>query len=624
MAIAAPGRVETPAKIETTKAPPKESAPAISRFQGQREKNQQIADQLKKALSQGAEDTDKQELEQARQELTDVTATTEARLMGEGPTEVAEESFSGHSKIASKPPTFLKEFSRHKSPLERRQKAEEILNIRRGLDQNIVRITRELTSLEEDVSGEEAMGRINNLRQQLIDLNEQRTSVPRQLISDFYQKEAKKWESAGHSREDMEKYFSEDHLTSISLSDYILLLKRFPSEMVTHVTRQGVRDHVGHVDHTEGQDQYSDSFMQILRSGRLSPVASIWVDQKRKDILQRFLGLKGIDKQTALRRLDFILSPGRGNFGDIAAVHFALEEVADASYGAEKGNEIFVIYPTPFIASKTHFYRSLTEKAPGVNNDLYVWPTEEQGISINAGIVFIPADAKVDPNTGSKYEIDSSGKPVVNQEYIDLLKELVYKKGFITFASDLYKAYQQIPTEAGQAKTGEFRERLASQFLKGDPRARDERIISTILNSQLISEIFFQAKGLNSRSAKTRAYVTHRINSTIESVLHQQGIYFKETQNTISSKDFWEQYFAKNPQLKPSKIIYYEGGDPSKALMDFKRQNNLSKKGSSDDLGFPEHRQIDYGSKLSQTPRGERFKQLALETIEEFYFQQAA
>ena len=136
-------------------------------------------------------------------------------------------------------------------------------------------------------------------------------------------------------QEDITKYFSEEHLASLSLEDYKTLLKRFPSEMVAHVTRQGIRDHTGMVYHLAGAGEYVDGFMKMLEDGRLrSPLGVHLAEKEKMDAVSKFLNLSGFkNKEDALDYVNSLTNENvqgeSGSYTDRMAVHFATEEVAD-------------------------------------------------------------------------------------------------------------------------------------------------------------------------------------------------------------------------------------------------------------------------------------------------------
>ncbi|MBU0722126.1 hypothetical protein KKA93_01560 [Patescibacteria group bacterium] len=91
---------------------------------------------------------------------------------------------------------------------------------------------------------------------------------------------------------------------------------------------------------------------------------------------------------------------------------------------------------------------------------------------------------------------------------------------------------------------------------------------------------------------------------------------FKKAENTITSKEYWEKYFAENSDKKPSKIVYYSG-DPTEALDSFKRKNGITKKSQEENLGFNEH-SVEKNS--PQIASGmDRFKSIAKEVINSYY-----
>ena len=54
------------------------------------------------------------------------------------------------------------------------------------------------------------------------------------------------------------------NLSVISLDDYARLLRKFPNHMLTHVVRQGVRDHSG-PDHYGGSLKFHNGLKELLK-----------------------------------------------------------------------------------------------------------------------------------------------------------------------------------------------------------------------------------------------------------------------------------------------------------------------------------------------------------------------
>ena len=74
---------------------------------------------------------------------------------------------------------------------------------------------------------------------------------------------------------------------------------------------------------------------------------------------------------------------------------------------------------------------------------------------------------------------------------------------------------------------------------------------------------------------------------------------FKRAENTIPAKDYWEGFFAANPNLRPKHLIYYDG-DPTTAIYRFQEQNGIGNGDTSqidgELLGFEDHHITDMGN----------------------------
>lgn len=435
--------------------------------------------------------------------------------------------------------------------------------------------------------------------------------ISNSILNSFYNEQKRKWANSEYTKEDIIKQFTEEHLVSLSLEDYTLLMKRFPSEMITHVTRQGIRDHTGHMFHTAGESEYHTGFMKIAEKGVLHSALSIAVtEEEKKEKIKGLVLKKDSDtKEEVLERLNKITNPniqdynGEGSYADRNAIHFAAEEVADAFYGAEKGNEIFIAYPSAFIASQYNFQGQLTEPSGNDYNDQWIWANEEKGMNINTGIVFIPEEAKVDINNGSRYEIDRNNNPIINKEYQSTIKKFIDSDNFNNFYEETIEVLGKRPTKE---QVESFRRILVKEHNITDSHLQD-----VILNYYNI--VIFK-DGKENKNPKENETLDHLIRQGLK----EEGVLYKETQNGISSKDYWENYFKEHPNQKPNKIVYYKGGDPTQALIDWKRKNMIYKKGPKYNLGFDENQK-----KPSEDPNvlegASRFKSLGKEIIEEYF-----
>lgn len=591
-----------------------------------------------------------------------------------------------------KSPQFIKEFSKEESPEERQQAAQAIKakrakhfaekraqTERRGelqqatgerertlaerleavgkLENKITELSNtrlgeilnyfQLRKLRADVvSGQRTYKELN--QQQNIEIAEQRgisekleseeTSPvlleAKAMLGNFYKGQKEKWTNSEYTKEDITKYFSEENLASLSLEDYILLLKRFPREMVTHVTRQGVRDHLGHAYHTAGEGTYTDSFMKIVEDGRLrSPLGVYLVESEKEQAIARFLHLENFkSKEEALDYLRGFTNPGigrqneSGSYVDRMAVHFATEEVADSYYGSEKGNEIFFAYPSVYIASQYYFNGQLNRSGGGYWNDQWVWANEEHGMDLNAGLVFIPEETRVDRNSGSRYELDENENPMVNQELISSIQRVIESPKFFEFATqarEILGKFNQDWTDENiyphnieaRKKLEPFRLQLEQEF-----GITDRRIQRAILDYNFLPGLFV-SKFPREEERDPKAEYLNQSEKFIKNSLQKRGMLYSEAKNSTSSKEFWEDYFIKNPNKRPSKIVYYKGEDPTGALREWREEQGLNKKtpDDDDDVGFPERRV------LRKSPEAKagigRFRALAEKVIEDYFTQ---
>lgn len=400
-----------------------------------------------------------------------------------------------------------------------RYELEQLAGVKTDLEKNLINIRADLQILDKDEPRE--------------------LKEAEKILDQFYQKQESIWRNLPYDKEDVEKYFSENYLSELSIDDYILLLQRFPAQMVTHVTRQGFRDHSNQIEASFGFHQFHNGFKDVLEDGRLRSFLALQIteEQKRETIL-KFLFLnynlgekKAIEEFLKRYKFDEYYQVGEwtgkglaskqvsDSYADKNAVHFAVEEVADIYYGAESGNEIFFTFPSLHVASQYYFSANhgVADSSGNFHNDLWTWHQENRGFNINAGLVFIPADARVDKNTGSKYKLDDKMQAMNNAD------------GSLVLADEV-----------------------------------------------------------------------------------------------VSSQEYWEKYFIEYPDKKPNKVIFYTGGDPSAALLDFRQKNNLNVQQLSLDherhLGFAE-RQISQND-LRANLGLERYINLVIEMIDEYYTQQ--
>jgi len=227
-----------------------------------------------------------------------------------------------------------------------------------------------------------------------------------------------------------------DNLAKLSTREYLDLWKGLNPYYLSHVTRQGYRDHAGMTYHSEGLGEFHDGFKQIMKGDR--KLHSTWEIATGKgmsqvgdaevvgryfqvaDTLPEKLSEGGeLDKESlalALGGGHGVLSQPDGYWQDKTSVHFMSNAIGNNQYGAEEGNEVFFIFPADVLASQCYSNTPLASvknvkdlgkrEAPWQSddhNDYFVMP-RENGIPIDAGLVFLPKSVLVDSRSGSKYQ----------------------------------------------------------------------------------------------------------------------------------------------------------------------------------------------------------------------------
>ena len=246
-------------------------------------------------------------------------------------------------------------------------------------------------------------------------------------------------------REEKDRLLNYDVLAKLSTDEYFKLWKHLNPQYVSHVTRQGYRDHAG-VYHNANTGMMWNGFKDILKSGKtLHSLISTETGVSRTDLLKdkdTFYSFmeetyfkNGIPKSllesedlspitiarimgntpTASPLTKQITNPDHF-WRDRTSIHVGGNNVIDHYYGAESGNEVFFIFPADVVASQSGTSSAALKHTQGhrvpngtlvpytsesLNNDIDVHA--QNGLPIDAGLVFLPKSILVDPKTGSKY-----------------------------------------------------------------------------------------------------------------------------------------------------------------------------------------------------------------------------
>jgi hypothetical protein len=243
------------------------------------------------------------------------------------------------------------------------------------------------------------------------------------------------FQEAEPSLEKLREVFDLEKIKSLSTEAYIELLKKYPSDMLTHVTRQGVRDHAGTIWHKSGLNERANGFMDLLESGAIKSTLGRDMEGVSFDeMVRKFCKLDDVqDRFSACEKIRANLentSIHTNSFADRSSVHFASSVVMDRMYGGETGNEIFFVLPSVTAASNNKYSGRIEDGSLDQNNDVWVYADPEKGVELDTGFCFIPKDAKVSPENGSLYEDGGSlaHSPIRSEEYWEGYFKKVGKK----------------------------------------------------------------------------------------------------------------------------------------------------------------------------------------------------
>lgn len=439
-----------------------------------------------------------------------------------------------------------------------------------------------------------------------------------------------------------------EKVAKLSTEEYLKLWKRLNPFFVTHITRQGIRDHNEMYNHNSGMGALNDGFKSVLSDGKVlrSPAEvnyGLSPDFTEEDVV------KAIDKMMAGSDYYDGMSPEQivdnlpvnaslasaDPWANRCAIHFAQNTVLDEYYGGETGNEVFYIFPTDVIASQCKFggdMHGLTTAQVRERkwNDLFVWP-EDGVIPLDAGFVFLPKSQMVDRRTGSRYS---------TQEIADETGEIIFspekdEERISRFKEWLDSLSDESPEIAPLKENNELNSFLREKVREiGIP----ERCISSIADYGNGNAILEYIK--NKRFSNVYHLPQEQLEKMTQEEISDYSVReylsarladLKEADDTVAAQEYWEQYFAKRPGLRPAHVIYYDG-DPSKAVRDFlvnrgilysnSRDSEQTKTGPGDSadrdgkmLGFDNH-YIGGGTEDEKlTSEHRRFNELALKIL---------
>lgn len=437
------------------------------------------------------------------------------------------------------------------------------------------------------------------IEDELKSLKEKQAGIPnpKQLFEAYYEKVA----TQPLSNEQKRELLKPEVLSSLSTEEYTALWRRLNPHFLSHVTRQGFRDHNGMFYHSAGMQDFHNGFLGVMQDERLlrPPMALGELKTRDEASIRKWMGdwaLGAEDEEKAREKLNSLLHfhlASAPKYPDETAVHFAAQIVADSYYGGESSNEVFFIYPSDVLASQHAFAfngweKDLTKPQSETKwNDVFVWPhtVDNPGITIDAGMVFLPEKTLVDPETGSKYA--SEIKVVDGQEKRVMIEDSALIDSFVEWGkkldetSPLKQAFTAYKEERNYHRQQDMRESCFAAFVRDLQGLGFRTDAAAALANKVIGEMYY------------REVFDDEI---LQGVIRDSGAHWKRAENTVSAKEYWESFFAKNPNLRPKHIEYYDG-DPTTAVLEFQQQNNIGRADTSKTdgqlLGFDDNHVLD-------------------------------
>ncbi len=384
--------------------------------------------------------------------------------------------------------------------------------------------------------------------------------------------------------EEKERLLDFDALAEISTEEYLQLWRRLNPFFMTHVTRQGIRDHNGMVYHSAGMSDFHNGLTSILSDGKVlkSPATVHGLDQEvSEDGVRAFIedtyfsdpnlvppesrAAEGFGDAKTITEIVDGLSVNSGiaaadHWADRRAIHLAQHIVLDSHYGGERGNEAFFVFPSDVIASQALFGGHMNGSLTTANvtteqkwNDAFIWP-EDGEIPVDAGIAFLPRSTKVDPKTGSKYELvrNEAGELATQQDPAIADK-------FVELAKSMPKLHEMYYGDAVKFLAEKFDELSVPEGARAD-------LESGLFQFSEYGQVFNLYP--EDRAGKTEDELPEL---SVRKLVSSLRLDLKLAENPVSAEEYWEGYFREHPEERPAHIIYYDG-DPTKAVQGILRQ----------------------------------------------------
>lgn len=458
-----------------------------------------------------------------------------------------------------------------------------------------------------------------SLRVELEKLAQEQAELPdpERMLEAYYSK----METMPLSNEEKRELLRPEVLAELSTDEYIALWRRLNPHFLSHVTRQGFRDHNAMIYHSAGLQEFHDGLTSVLQDQKLlRPPMAVRDGLLARDeaSIRKFLegwALQAEDEEEAKKRLNAQLNHSWAtapNYPDKTAVHFAAQIVADGYYGGESNNEVFFLYPSDVLASQHDFAfngwgKDFTKPQSETKwNDVFVWPStlDNPGIPVDAGVVFLPKNTPVDPETGSKYA--SEVKIIDGEEKRTMVENEKLVSAFVAWAENLTDespAIQAFNRYKENNFRGDIEQRVCYEVFKNEIMNLG---FSEDVAMDITYSLFSDASGICYAypDSGQLCYADSKKDAAIQK-LRSASANWKRATNTVTAQKYWEAYFEQRPEQKPKHLVFYDG-TPTTAIHKFQTRHNIGQADTSDKegdlLGFDDRHVLN----MNKDPRAKR------------------
>ncbi len=474
-------------------------------------------------------------------------------------------------------------------------------------DKTASSLVKEIDSLTTEIESLLAQSEDIANELEILKNNQKNIPNPEKLLKTYYET----METIPLSNTEKREFLKPELLSQLSMEEYVALWRRLNPHFLSHVTRQGFRDHNAMIYHSSGLQKFHNGLVSTLEDKKMLNSSMAVRDglRARDEVtIKKFLEqhvLSAASEEEAREKLNEKLNStwaSAPHYPDKTAVHFAAEVVANDYYGGESNNEVFFLYPSDVLASQYCFAfnggeKDLTKPQSETKwNDVFIWPSnlDNSGISVDAGIVFLPKTTLVDPKTGSKYA--SEIKTIEGEQKKTLIEDEQAIAGFTEWAkklnndSPIVQAYKQYRKEGGEELNKVYLEVTHQEMFKlGFDEETAANLTSTIVLYDVIGS--FVTNGKLDPEESTPEEAAYR-------KLKLASANWKKAKNGVTAKEYWEKYFLDHPEQKPKHIVFYDG-DPTLAIHKFQQKYGIGEADTSNVegqlLGFDDkHQVLDY------------------------------